>query len=82
MEKEKIYTEVIAIAQNVFKDDSLRISRETSSKDVFLWNSLNHVVLIEAIEKHFDIRFDLDTMLEIETIGDICNHLEKTVNSK
>ena len=41
----------------VFEDDELTITRETTASDVDGWDSLMHINLIIAVEKKFGIRF-------------------------
>ena len=41
------------------------------------WDSLGHVILINAIQKEFSISIDMDEMIEIENVSDIKKLLEK-----
>jgi acyl carrier protein len=45
------------IMREVFDDDELAISRETTANDVDGWDSLMHINLIIAVEKRFGVRF-------------------------
>ncbi len=51
-----------------------------SSGDIRAWDSLNHIVLINKIEKSFGISFDLDEMLTMQSFGEICNAVKKKVS--
>jgi acyl carrier protein len=72
MEKKNILSEIIHICRETFEDPHLKITEKTTSGDIPKWDSLNHVMLIAAIEKKYNIKFDLDDMLEFDSIGDIC----------
>jgi acyl carrier protein len=83
MSTEQISEQVKTIFRQVFKGESgLVLNENTSSNDIVSWNSLSHVILIDTIEKHFDIKFDLDAMLSMETFGEICCETEKRINAK
>ena len=83
MTNEKISEQVKTIFKQIFKGEpELTLNENTSSNDIVSWNSLSHVILIDTIEKHFGIKFDLDAMLSMETFGEICCEAEKRINAK
>ena len=45
------------VFRRVFDDDDLTISDSTSADDIDGWDSMAHINLIIATEKHFGIRF-------------------------
>ena len=45
------------VFQQVFDDDGLVLTDDLSAKDVDNWDSLQHINLIIAVERHFGIRF-------------------------
>ena len=57
MEKEQILSEVQEIFRNILDQENLVLSAQTSAADVEDWDSLSHIQLVVAIEKHFKIRF-------------------------
>jgi acyl carrier protein len=59
------------IFREVFGDNSLVISLETANTDIDGWTSLSHAVLIDTIEKKFNISFDLDDILTMHSVSDI-----------
>jgi acyl carrier protein len=59
--------------REVFEDDELVISRETTAADVEDWDSLNHVALVVNVEAAFDIKF---TSLEVAKLGNVGEFLE------
>lgn len=60
----------------VLEDDSIVLSRETIAEDVEDWDSLNHIHLVVAIEKHFKIRFTSQEIQSWENLGEIIDCLE------
>tara|TARA_Y100000310_G_C20548964_1_gene747069 strand:- start:764 stop:1000 length:237 start_codon:yes stop_codon:yes gene_type:complete len=59
------------IASKVFNVNLDRINDDSSPENLEEWDSFNFYVLLDEIEKEFDVKFDLDETLEIKKIGDI-----------
>jgi len=79
MEYEEILETVAGICREVFENKNLDITAETSAKDIRKWDSLYHVMLITAVEKHFGIRFELEDMLDMKTVGQICMAVKEKI---
>jgi acyl carrier protein len=66
--------------QNIFREilklPALELTRSTSPADVPEWGSLNHVRLIAALEKEMQVRFTLDELMEMNSVGEILDILE------
>lgn len=56
--------------------DDFEINDETTAPEVPGWDSLNHVNVILAVEKHYNIRFKNIEVLRLKNIGE----LQKLVN--
>lgn len=72
MEEKTILKEVNSIFIKVFDDKSIVLKDDTTTDDVPAWDSLNHIQMITAIEKHFKIRFKLNELLNFANVGDLC----------
>lgn len=59
---------------------NLEINLESTPNDIDNWDSINHVQLINAIEKEFDIKFKLKELMQIKSINDICNAISEKIN--
>jgi len=75
MTKEQVRTEIQQIFRKVLKIPDLNVNYSTSMDDLEAWDSLNHVVLIDAMEKHFNIRFSLQDLLTINDVEAFCNYV-------
>ena len=71
MTRDEISKIVNDIFTGIFKLENEVISNETNSDDVKNWDSLNHIILINAIENEFKIKFPLGEMADLRSIGDI-----------
>ena len=65
---EKIKQELLTIIENQFNES---IQLQTKFSDIDQWDSLTHMLLIQKIETHFKIKFDIFDMLNFESIDHI-----------
>ena len=59
------------IFQDVFDDESLTISNDTTAEDIDDWDSLAHINLIVAIEKDFNIKLTLGELQGLQNVSDM-----------
>jgi acyl carrier protein len=64
------------VFQQVFDDDELEITRETSAKDVEGWDSLMHVTLIVNVEKAFGVKFSSSEVASLKDVGDLVDLID------
>ncbi|MEJ0019451.1 MAG: acyl carrier protein [Acetobacteraceae bacterium] len=60
---------IAQIARTVFQDPLLDLTLETASEDVPGWDSMNHIMLVVAVECRFGIRFDAAETEDLRTVG-------------
>jgi acyl carrier protein len=63
LEKAAILEQVNGIFRDVLDDEAIALQEGTTAADVEGWDSLTHIQLVVAIEKHFKMRF---TAMEIQ----------------
>jgi len=68
------------IFRDVFDDDELVLTKETSAEDIEDWDSLAQIRLVVAIEKRFSIKFALGELQETENIGDMIELIQQHLN--
>jgi len=76
---EEILKQVNIIFKEIFENSSLEIDMGTSAQNIDNWDSLNHVMLIAAIENKFSISFELDEMINFATVGDIITAIKSKI---
>jgi len=69
MTREQVSEEVQEIFRDIFDDESLVIENNTTAEDIEEWDSLNHINLISAIEKEFNIHFALGELQSLKDVG-------------
>jgi acyl carrier protein len=65
------------IFSRVLDREKLTLTRETTANDIEEWDSLTHVQLIVAIEKHYKIKFLASEIRNFKNVGDLLNSIEK-----
>ena len=71
MEKSQILDEVQAIFREVLDNEEIVLANETTADDIEEWDSLTHIQLIVAIEKHFKIKFTSKEILSWQNVGQL-----------
>jgi acyl carrier protein len=79
MEIHEILAEVTRIFVKVLDNDSIALDHTTTANDIEGWDSITHVQLIVAIEKHFNIRFTSSEIQKFRNVGDICEAIKVKV---
>ncbi|WP_117882583.1 acyl carrier protein [Aureibaculum luteum] len=75
MEKSDILKEVNEIYIDELDNDEIVLTFETSANDIDEWDSLSHVMLIVAIEKHFKVRFNSSEIRGWNNVGEMCDSI-------
>ena len=76
MTRDEIFSKVTDILRDVFDDETLQPTAETTSEDVAEWDSTNHVRLMVAIESAFNIHFETDEITNPQNVAQLVNLIE------
>jgi acyl carrier protein len=71
MDETQIYARLARIFEDVFDEDSIRLTPELSAKDVDGWDSLTHIRLMLTVEKVFKIKFSTSEIGKLQNVGDL-----------
>ncbi len=74
----EILGQVTVIFRDVFDDDSLQITPETTASDIAGWDSFTHINLIVATEVFFKIKFKTAEIESLKNVG----HFTEVIQSK
>jgi acyl carrier protein len=80
MEKSEILKTVNAIFIDTLDDENIVLTDETTANDIDEWDSLNHIQLVVAIERHFKIRFASNEILAWNNVGEMVNSIALKLN--
>ena len=64
------------VFREVFDDDEIQLSAETTADDIEGWDSLSHVNLIIAVEMKFDIEFTQSEIRSFSNVGEMAKCIE------
>ena len=65
------------IFQDIFDDENLIISNDTTAEDIDDWDSLAHITLIVAVEKDFNFKVTLGELQGLKNVGDMVGLIGK-----
>ena len=65
------------VFQDVFDDDSIVLTGNSTADDIEEWDSLNQIKIILACEKEFNIKLNARDINTLENVGAMLKHLRK-----
>ena len=65
------------IFRQVFDDDEIVLTRDTTADDIDAWDSLSHMNLIMAVETTFKVRFALGELQTLKNVGMLADLVDK-----
>lgn len=77
-----ILAELTPIFREVFDDDTIVITRQTTANDIDAWDSLSHMNMVMAVEVQFKIRFALGELPTLKNVGDLADLVQKKLDKK
>ena len=73
MDREEIYERLNNVFRDVFDDENIIVTKETTADDIEEWDSLEHINLIVAVEEEFEIKFNMKEVTSMKNVGDMVN---------
>lgn len=77
MERNEILEKLNEIFRDVFDDDSITVTEETTSSDIEDWDSLTHITLISEVEDEFDVKFAMKEVVGMKNVGEMVDIIER-----
>ncbi len=65
------------VFQNVFDDEDIEVTRDTTADDIEDWDSLEHIRLIAAVEREFGIKFTMKEVSTMKNVGEMIDIIEE-----
>jgi acyl carrier protein len=79
MEMNEILQQVNSIFCDVLDNSELKIDENTTANDVEDWDSLTHIQLVVAIEKHFKMKFTAAEIRQWKNVGEMCTNIKSRI---
>jgi acyl carrier protein len=70
-----------AVFQEVFDDEHLTLTDETTARDIPAWDSVAHINLMFSIEQAFGVHFTGNELAQFKNIGELKAFLMKNGHS-
>jgi len=71
MNRDAVRGKIAELLGEILDEEDLHLSNDTTADDVDGWDSVNHVKLIVAIEREFNIRFGADEISAPKNVGEL-----------
>lgn len=65
------------IFRKVFENPTLEINDQMTAADVTNWTSLTHLIMIETVEKEFNIQVTLKELIKLKKVGDLIGLIQQ-----
>jgi acyl carrier protein len=77
-----ITTELKKVILKTLKLEDWDLQDQTLASEVPGWDSLNHVNVILAVEKEFNVKFKNIEVLKLQSVGDLQRLLKQKLDAK
>jgi acyl carrier protein len=77
MDHDAILSALTGIIREVLDDDDLVLTEATTADDVEGWDSMTHITIVVASERHFHVKFGTAEIEELKNIGDFVGLIAK-----
>jgi len=80
MNRNEILKKTKNIFHNIFDLKDITVTEETNANDIEDWDSLSHINLISACELEFSIKFGINDIFKLKTVGNFIDLIEGYLN--
>ena len=77
MTRDEILERLTGVFRDIFDDDDIDLTIETTAADIEEWDSLNQIKIILACEKAFGIKLNARDINTLENVGAMVDHLSE-----
>ncbi len=78
-------SDILEQTNEIFKDvldnEEINLTPATTADDIDEWDSLSHIQLIVALEKHFKIRFTTAEITSYKNVGEMCEGIKQKLQA-
>ena len=79
MERNEILSQLSDIFSDVLDLEDVELTDTTSADDIEEWDSLSHIQLIVATEKHFGVKFTSLEIMKWNNVGEMVDSIMKKI---
>lgn len=78
---DRILSELNLVMRDVFVNDDINVTRDSTAEDVEGWDSLSHARLVMEIERHFAIKLAAGEVMDLANVGDFVDLIASKTGS-
>jgi acyl carrier protein len=71
MDAKELKKRLTEVFRDVFDDDSIVITADTTADDIEDWDSIEHITLIGAVEDEFGMKFKMGEVSGMNNVGEM-----------
>lgn len=80
METAEIYRRLTELFRELFADDSITLTPETTASDIEGWDSFNHISVIVAVETRFGVKMTTSEIEHLANVGALVAAIESKLS--
>lgn len=80
MSREEILQKLNEVFHDVFDDDSIVVTEETTADDIEEWDSLEHINLLAAVEQEFGMKFSMGQVVSMKNVGEMVTIIKEKIS--
>jgi acyl carrier protein len=77
-----VLEEAGAIFRDTLDNEDIQLTPSTTADDIEEWDSLTHIQLIVALEKHFKIKFTTAEITSYKNVGQLAEGIVQKFNKE
>ena len=81
MTRQEVFTRLDEVFQDVFDNEEIHVSDETTAEDIEDWDSLEQVNIVVAIQDEFKIKFNIAEVNAMENVGEIVDFILEKIGA-
>jgi len=74
MDRKEITDKTLVVFRKIFENQA-NINENSSAEVIEKWDSLNHILLIQELEKVFAMKFDLFEIIDLKDVQGIIGYI-------
>ena len=74
MDRKEITKKTLVVFRKIFGNQA-NINENSSAEEIEKWDSLNHILLIQELEKVFAMKFDLFEIIDLKDVQGIIGYI-------
>ena len=73
MTREAVFETLNEVFRDVFDDESISVTENTTSNDIEDWDSLEHINLLAAVEQEFGVKSNMGQVVSMKNVGEMAD---------